>query len=586
MAQSSNISTKKRTSKRNQSLLEGALILTLGTIIVKIIGACFKIPLGNIITETGNGYFNTAYSIYLPIYVLATAGFPSAIARMVSENVTLGRYHTVRKIKSTVSKVLLIAGIVGFFLMIVVGAIYVKLIKNEEAFYSIIALAPSVFFCCVMSIYRGYYEGLRNMTPTAVSQIIEALGKLFLGLGLAIGVVKYAEFSFNTSGTFLGNSYNTIEEAQYASYPFASAAAILGIALGSMIAMLYMIYRYKTVGDGITDRELRKSHQAESSKNILKNIYRIGIPIALGVLVMNITQLIDTFTITTRLGTIDEAYLRESYSGLITDDVVQGKVPMFLYGAYGFALNLFNLIPTITQSLGVSALPTLAAAWTSKNKDAVKNSIGAIMKITIFIAAPCGFGFLFLSRPILELLYPGRPGAVIAAPLLATLGIAVLFNSLLSPVNSMLQAVGKQDVPVKLMLIGASLKLVMNFTLVGIPSININGAPWGTLVCYSFIVICSLIILIKHSGVKVDYVSIIAKPLIAGLACGIAAYCGYLLTQQLIGLRLSAIAGIAFGGIAYFVVLFLIKGVTKEDVLMIPKGEKIAKTLEKFKLIG
>lgn len=566
--------------------MEGALILTVGTILVKIIGACFKIPLGNIITETGNGYFNTAYSIYLPIYVLATAGFPSAIARLVSENITLGRYNNVRKVKQTVSKVLLAAGIIGFFAMILVGVIYVNLIDKREAIYSIVTLAPSVFFCCIMSIYRGYYEGLRNMTPTAVSQIIEALGKLFLGLGLSIVVVKYSEYSFNKNGTFLGHTYNSIEEARYASYPFASAAAILGIALGSMIAMFYLMYRFKTVGDGITEREFRKSPKADDSKVILKNIYRIGIPIALGVLVMNVTQLIDTFTITTRLKSIDESFLRTSYEGLITDEVAAGDVPMFLYGAYGFALNLFNLIPTITQALGVSALPALASAWTAKDKETVKSSISAVMKITIFIAAPCGFGFVFMARPILELLYPGRPGAVIAAPLLATLGIAVLFNSFLSPVNSMLQAVGKQDVPVKLMLIGASIKLVMNYTFVGIPSININGAPWGTLACYSFIVICSLVILIKHAKIKIDYISVMLKPVIAGFVCGVTAYGVYLLTRSLIGSSLSAIVGIAFGGIAYFVVLFLVKGVTRDDILMIPKGEKIAKTLEKFKLIG
>ncbi|MDR1564777.1 MAG: polysaccharide biosynthesis protein [Oscillospiraceae bacterium] len=579
---------EKKSSSRNQSLMQGALILTIGAIMVKVIGALFKIPLAGAIKETGMGYFSTAYSIYLPIYVLATAGFPSAIARQISENAALGRFKDVRKIKQVVSRVLLTAGIFGTVAMVLAGFIYVNMANKTNAIYSVITLAPSILFCCIMSIYRGYYEGLRNMTPTTISQIIEALGKLFLGLGMAIGLVYYAEYSFNTTGKFFGKSFDTAKDAVYASYPYAAAAAILGITLGSMLGMIYLMFRYKTVGDGITERELRNSPQEKEQSQILKTLYRIGVPIALGVLVMNVTQLIDTFTIQSRLGHIDEEKLRGFYNGLISlENAKGGDVPMYLFGVYNLALNLFNLIPTITQALGVSALPALAAAWAAKQRDVVQGSINSVMKITILISVPCGFGFVAVAGPILELLYPKNPsGAAIAAPLLTVLGVAVLFNAFLSPINSMLQAIGKQDTPVKLMLIGAAIKLALNYTLVGIPEININGAPYGTLACYSFIVICSMVILVRTTGSKVNFVSVLLKPLIAGALCGIAAFASYGLISHFMHSRLNVVISIAIAGIVYVISLFLIKGITKEDILMLPKGEKFAKTLEKLRWIG
>ena len=589
LTEAKSLNTKRRGGSRGQSLVQGAAILTFGTILVKVIGAIFKIPLGNVIGEAGMGYFSAAYALYLPVYTLSAAGFPSALARQVAENTAMGRYKDARKVHRVAQRVFLITGILGFIAMAAGGFVYINFV-DRDSIYSVLAMSPSVFFCCMMASYRGYYEGLRNMTPTAVSQVIEALGKLFIGLGLAIGIMKYGEYSFQTSLTAYGTTVNTLEEARIASYPFAAAGSLAGIALGSLAGLIYMLLRSRKYGDELTDEEIASSPAPRSTGYILRNFFSIGIPIALGVLVLNVTQVIDAITIQNRLDGIDPGILRgiyRNYMSGVTDD----KIPNFLYGAYNFGINLYNLVPYITQALGVSALPTLAAAWAIHKKSQIHSSINSVIKISVLIGFPSGLGMCALAGPILQLLYPGKPAAEIAVPMLRVLGIMVLFGSLVTPINSMLQAVGKQKVPVYLMLIGASIKLLLNFTLVGIPEINIKGAPIGSISCYIFIVVASLIILYRRAKIRPNLMTTFIKPLFAAIMCALTAWVTYGLLDKLIasdsrvvGALMTVIAIVAAIAVYVFVIL-LIKGMTKEDVLMIPKGEKIANILEKKNFI-
>ena len=574
---------------RGQSLVEGAAILTFGTILVKVIGAIFKIPLGNVIGEAGMGYFSAAYALYLPVYTLSAAGFPSALSRQVAENIAMGRYKDARKVHRVAQRVFLITGILGFIAMAAGGFVYIHFV-DPDSIYSVLAMSPSVFFCCMMASYRGYYEGLRNMTPTAVSQVIEALGKLFIGLGLAVGIMLYGEHSFHSSLTAYGVTVNTIEEAHIASYPYAAAGSLAGIALGSLLGLIYLMFRHKKRGDEITEEELAGSPVPRTGGYILHNFFSIGIPIAMGVLVLNVTQVIDAITIQNRLDGIDPAALRAIYGDLL-NGVTDQKIPNFLYGAYNFGINLYNLVPYITQALGVSALPTLAAAWAIHKKSQIHSSINSVVKSSVLIGFPSGLGICALAGPILELLYPGKPAAVIAVPMLRVLGVMVLFGALVTPINSMLQAVGRQKVPVYLMLIGASIKLLLNFTLVGIPEINIKGAPVGSISCYIFIVVASLIILYRRAKIKPDLVTTFLKPLFAAILCALSAWATNGLLHMLISSdsrvigALITVVAIVVAMVVYTFVILLIKGMTKEDILMLPKGEKIVNILEKKNFI-
>ena len=203
------------------------------------------------------------------------------------------------------------------------------------------------------------------------------------------------------------------------------------------------------------------------------------------------------------------------------------------------------------------------------------------------IAIPAGLGICALAEPILTLVYSADPASIpIAAPILRVLGIAAIFVALSSPTNSMLQAVGKVDVPVKLTLLGGFLKLAVNFVLVPIPNLNIQGAPYGTLLCYSLIVCISIPVLCRTAGIRIRFGKVFLKPLFAGILCGITAWASYGLLSKLAGNTVSTAISILLAGAVYVIALFLVRGIVKYDVLMLPKGEKIAKLLEKCRLIG
>ena len=202
------------------------------------------------------------------------------------------------------------------------------------------------------------------------------------------------------------------------------------------------------------------------------------------------------------------------------------------------------------------------------------------------IAFPAGFGICALAEPILTLVYQADPASIpIAAPILRVLGIAAIFVALSSPTNSMLQAIGRVKVPVRLMLIGGFLKLAVNFSLVPIPSVNIQGAPYGTLLCYVTIICISVPVLCRAAGVRLRFGKVFLKPLFAGALCGITAWAGYGLLSRVAGNTVAASFSILAAGIVYVAVLCLTHGVEKYDILMLPKGEKIAKLLEKYGLI-
>ena len=594
--------TLKGSANKQQSLVEGALILTVGIALVKIIGALFKIPLGNIIGESGMGYYYSAYNLYLPFYTLAVAGFPVALARQVAENVTLGRYKDVQKINTIVHRIFLITGSVSFLAMVAVGFFLTQtnfgFSIDSNAIYAILAMSPSVLCCCIMSAYRGYYEGMRNMIPTATSQVIEAVGKLVIGLVTAVAVVKIGEHKFLSSveaagsivgtGAFsvevYGRECRSLDEALNASYPYAAACALLGITLGSALSLAYLMYRYKRFGSGISDEQLASSPEPRATRDIVKSFLYIGIPIALGVLAQNLTQLIDSLTIQGQIKSLGAASMRAIYGDSMAAVADEG-IPNFLWGVYNYGITLYNLVPYLTQGFAVGAIPALAAAWVAKDTAKVKEGANSVLKLGVLLAFPCGMGMFALAPQILQLLYPGTAAAEICPPMLRVLGIMAMFGAMAAPINSMLQAVGKQMTPVKLMVIGAVIKLVLNYILVGIEGVNIKGAPYGSLVFYVFIVVGGLYVLCRTTKIRIDIMSTFVKPFAAAALCGLSAWGTCSLLNLFTDSRIVTFLGIGVAVVVYIIALFGLKAVSKTDVLSLPKGEKMAKILEKHGLI-
>lgn len=571
---------------RQQNLVQGSIILAMATMLVKVLGMIYKIPLNNIFDGLGAGYYSTAYDLYLPVYSLAMAGLPVAVSRMVAESVARKEYKNTRKILKIAQRAFLVTGTVGTGAIILLTYFYLfnepfrtifNISADTDNVYSIVLISFSVLFCCIMSSYRGYYEGLRNMYPTAVSQVMEAMGKLLIGLALAAGTKYFCVESLNMS------------EAE--SMPFVSGAAILGVTIGSAVGAVYLIIRHARTSDGITEEQLAESPDADTAKFLLKSLIAIAIPVVIGSLVRDVAALVDLTTVKARLGGVVSANpnLVKDVFGINIEYTSTEDIVTYLYGCYkGYAYSIYNLVPTITAVIGVSAIPILCTAWTSANKQEIKLSIGSIIKLTSIIALPAGIGISVLSGPILNLLYSSRPDEVIiSTPVLQMLGVSAIFSAMAVPTTSMLQAIGKQKVPVINMAVGVVLKIVVNYILVGIPAVNVIGAPVGTGVCYLYIMVANLAVLRKHSGVKLHLVSNMFKPFVCALMCGITAYFSYGLMLTLCGSeKLSSAICIVLAAVVYLVCLGFSKTFTKNDIMMLPKGEKLVKILAKIGWIG
>lgn len=568
--------------RKKQSFFKGAMILSIAAIIVKILGAIFKIPLTNILGGDGMGYFSTAYDIYMPVYVVSNAGLPVAIARIVAESVSQKRFRDVKRTLKIANTVFLVTGFIGFCIMFFGARFFVNsLIKNPGAYLAVMAMAPTVFFVCLTSAYKGYYEGLHNMYPTAIAQVVEVVIKLIFGFGLSMLAYKIGMDEYNSKKTVFGVFYATEADAEIRVLQFAAAGAILGVALGAMGSWLSAFLRHKIRGDGITAEELSAEQKVTPTKVILKRIIRIAIPIALGSCVGQITGVIDLFSVYDRLHhVVDVGYdtLLNLYGNAVPVDKALEDIPNYLNGCYkGMAVTLYNLIPTFTVAFGVSALPSVTAAWTEKNSVALKENVEAVLRMTMLLVLPAGIGMATLSHGVLTLLYGGRPLEVeIAAPLLSLLGIAVIFSATCSPINSMLQAVGRADLPVKIMIGCAAFKLAFNYITVGIPEINIRGAAMGTLVCYVLIMSISLFFLIRITGLKLNYMNVFIKPLISALLCAGAAFGVSMLLMNVTSEKVATVVAIGAAVVVYVFALIFLRAISEEDIKRLPKGEKFA----------
>lgn len=527
-----------------QTLFEGAFILMIGGILVKIIGAMFKIPLQNLIGATGTAYFSVAYDIYTWMYIITTAGLPVAISRMVSESNAHGRYGDSRRTLQVAFRGFVIIGAVASLAMFFGAGLLANALKSPNSKYAIMAIAPAIFFEVVMSCYRGYTQGFKNMIPTAISQIIVAVVKLIAGILCTLFVLDR-----------LGNGEEAI--------PYAAAAAIFGVTLGCALGAVYIVLANRRTDAAIQ----QKSVLAQTPRmSLFKKLLVIAIPITIGSSVLSITNLVDTAMLFRRL-------LAAGFDQATTD---------FMYGAYGWARTMFNLPTAVIVPLGVAVVPAITEQYTLRRFDEAKLTIESTLRMAALMALPSGLGLAVLSGPILHLLYPAQPDAAsFAAPLLTALGPAVVLVCMVSITNALLQAMGRECVPIFTMLIGGALKIACNYILVGNPQININGAPVGTNLCYGAITVLNLIVICRALGRGVNIGGIFVKPLLASAGCCAGAYLTNRLLTGALGNTLSCLLSIAVAGVIYIVLLCALKALRREDIKLLPKAEKIEKILDK-----
>ena len=526
---------------KKQSFLQGVAVLTAATIIVKLLGFIYKVPLQNILQERGFGYFNTAYDVYNVLLMISTTGLPVAVSRMISQAQALENYAQIRKVYSTSMKVFLTIGVVGTLIMLVFSRqLSVMVTTNENSWAAIAALSPCVLLICIVSAHRGFFQGQSNMTPTSVSQVYEAMIRVVFGLGGAWLLLK-----------------------KTGSLVYAAAGGIFGVTMGCIVAVVYLRIQF-----GKSNQILQRGGgEAKSTRATMKELLVIAVPITLGSAGLQIINLFDTMI-----------YMRRLTGALAWSSDAADTAK----GIYNFCQTIFNLPCSLVTPITISIIPTVTAALTVKNLSGARHTEESAVRTMALITMPCAVGLAVLSEPIIRLLASnyGAESVATATPILMYLGIAVIFNSTVLLFNAIMQAHGDVTTPVVNMLIGGIVKVIVNYILVGIPALNIVGAAIGTVICYLTITILDLIAMRRTVTTRPVIFRNIVRPGLAALLMGAATVLSYRVLARLVSSNTVACLGaLVIAVIAYAILVLALQCITYEDCMLFPKGEKIAKIL-------
>ena len=526
-----------------QNYLHGAAILTAGVIITKILGAIYKIPLGNILGDEGYAHFMVAYNLYNVFFTISIAGFPVALSRLISEADTLQKPMQMRRTFRVALIAFAVLGFLSSLIMYLFPAELAVLMDDVEAAQCIWAIAPSMLFVCLAAAYKGYAQGQSNMTPTTVSQVLEMLIKTVVGLALAWYLTK------------LGKGL-----------PIAAGGAIFGVTAGSVIAFVYMaVYKRRHY----PDRAVTDPDTPTGAGPIIKDLLRIGIPITLGSSVLSLINLIDAKLVLNRLQTA---------AGFSYHDA------KILYGIYGKAQTLYNLPAAFVIPLTISIIPAITAAVVQRKYAESSEIAESAIRIAGVIALPMSVGMAVLSMPIMRILYPtGHSSGVM---LLTLLGGASFFVCLSSITTAVLQASQRELYPVFSMLVGGVIKIAVNWVLVGDPRIGIYGAPIGTLVCYIAMCLMNRHFIRRHLQSPPHVGSVLLRPAISALVMGAVVAAVYFGPAALIGAdmdwkrsALLTIAAIIVGVAVYLAAIVKTHAITSGDLGRIPHGDRLAALL-------
>jgi len=541
---------------KGQNYMHGAAILTVGVIIMKLLGFFYKIPLGNILGDEGYSMFMSAYSVYNIFFTLATAGLPVALSRLVAEADAHGRIRQEDKTFRVALGTFTVMGVVFALIMFLFPQwLADNYLENPDAALSIMAMSPAILLVCMVSAYRGYCQGNGNMIPTTVDEVLEVLFKVISGLIMAKLIID--------AGLGL---------------PMGSAGAILGVSVGSVISLAYMVwYKRKNYsrlslrysGGKVAENDIPDDdYEVDSSGKIIKDILTIGIPIALGACIMALLNSVDSKLCMNRL---------QSAAGF------SYKEAKILYGVYGKAQTLFNLPAAFITPLTISIVPAISGALAvGQHKKATKITEDSL-RISALISLPMGVGLMVLSQPIMDVLYPDSNAA--GPGLLSIMGLASFFVCIVLMENAILVSSGKEKLTMVTLITGSVIKIVVNWFLVAQPHINIYGAPIGTLVGYFCMAMMNYIFMYKGLQEKPNLLRIFARPASACVLMGACAWASYGLAGRFIGIgswsrtALCMVISVMIAVVVYVVSVIAMRAITMEDLELIPGGKKLGKLL-------
>ena len=536
----------ERTTKK-ETFMQGVVTIMFSQILIKILGLIYTLYLTNRegFGDAGNAIYASGYQIYALLLTISSIGVPNAISKLVAERLALGDSRGANRIFKVALATFGAIGAVGTMLLFF-GAhtLAYDFIQIPEAELTLIALSPAIFFVSISSVLRGYFNGRRTLKTTARAQTLEQVFKTVL----TIVIVEIVAHITSTSTEMMA----------------AGANVATTIATFSSFIYLFMYYRVrrKEIGNEIASSV---NYKYESVKTIVKKILKVSVPLTLSSIMTSFNKNIDSFTVKRILSTYMASDVATRLYGQLS-----GKVD-----------TLTNLPLAINIAFATALVPAISAANAKKDKETATKRTSFSLLTSMLIGLPCVVGMIVFAQPILNLLYPNaNEGAL----LLQLISVSVIFSILDQTINGALQGFGKVIVPAVALGIGVIVKLILNLILLPIPELNVYGAAIGSIACHMVAFLIVFNVLKRNVKLNLPFKKFILKP---ALATGIMAVCSYtmfLIVNSIIPGNGATIIAMLFAVIIYVLSVVVLKIYNKEDIYMLPKGEKIYKLLEKIKL--
>lgn len=551
---------KEKKSNSKNYLVQGS-ILAVASIIAKIIGMIYRFPLTNTLGNEGNSYYSTANEVYNIVLMISSFSLPLAVSKLVSERIHKGEFKNAHRVFLCAMRFALIAGgALALLTYVFAGVITKYVLSIELAVYALRVLAPAIFVFAIVGVFRGFFQGYSNMTPTAVSQVIEQIVNAIFTVVCANIMYSYGVSLAQENGNeLLGPAWG-------------AAGGTFGTVVSITVAMLFMMFVY-TVQKSTLKRQMRRdvTTHLESERAIYRTMILTIIPIVLSTLIYNISNVADQ-------GVFNKVLLSQGYTE---------KQYTSIWGIYSGQFRVLMNVPlSLASCLAPSVVPSLTAAMARGDRGDARRKIRTSVRFTMIITIPCAVGMAALAKPILTMLYPsletGRPLAVGIMQAGALLIILYAFSTL---TTGILQGLGKLQTP----LINNAAALVIHFILLYVMltagNLNIYAVVWSN-ICFALIVsVLNAIAIARFLHYRQEWKRTFLIPVIVSIIMGAAAYLVYQLFHLVFGNTISVVFAILAGVATYGIGLISFKGITVEEIAALPKGHLIVRLLRKTGLV-
>lgn len=538
---------EKSQGVKKETFMQGVITLIFSQVLIKILGLIYTLYLTNRegFGDKGNGIVAAGYQIYAMLLTISSIGVPNAISKLVSERTAIGDHKGAHRIFKIAFATFAVIGLVGSLLLFF-GA---RVISNywlqiPEAEMTLVALSPAIFFVAISSVMRGYFNAKQSIKATARSQTIEQIFKT----ALTIILVEICVIISNTSTKIMAGG--------------ATLATTLATMAGFGYLYMYYAARRKEIAQEV---ESTVNYKYERVATIIKRILLVSIPIALTAIMSSLNKNIDSFTVVRSLKQFMSEDMAISQYGILG-----GKVDM-----------LTNLPLSINVAFATALVPAISAAKARKDNKTITQKTSFSLLISMLIGLPCTIGMCIFAEPILKLLFPNASNG---ATILQISALTVLFTILDQTINGALQGFGKLKIPTISLGCGVIVKLILNLILVPIPSIGVNGAAVASVACHVVAFSIAITSLMKNIKLDLTFSKFVIKPVLATVIMGICSYYIYSVLLGIIAGKMATILAMVFAVVIYCLAIVALKVFTKEELLMIPAGDKLCKVLEKLKI--